>query len=203
MHSRAAIRAVADALANPENAELTAEEVAERVISAYEEAQAKTHNLIVLGHFRLEDDTSFVAAVGPLSTRATARARAVGERFAWDYKTRRGTGKFVLVPLIRDVNQAWDEARRGELDEYTTRLSSVVPGVDLTYEPMRFDFDNEALSKITPDWVPSEGVLATKYGPSCRCGKRREPWVAAGGGADDGTCQLHPEGRTDGSAGAG
>lgn len=115
MPSRAT-RAVADVLSDPENAELSAEEVAEKVISAYEAAQAATNNLIVLGHFRLEDDSSYVAAVGPLSTRATARARGVGERFAWDYKTRRGTGKYVLVPLIRDPNQAWDEARAAQVD---------------------------------------------------------------------------------------
>lgn len=110
---------VADLLARPDNSELSAEElgreVAETIISAYEEAQAKSYNLIVLGHFRLESDKSYVAAVGPLSTRAPMRARGVGERFAWDYKTRTGTGKYTLVPLVRDPSEAWDEARASQV----------------------------------------------------------------------------------------
>lgn len=110
------VKAVADVLSDPENAELSAEEVAEKVIAAYEGVQASTHNLIVLGHFRLSETESYVAAVGPLSTRAVARARGVGERFAWDYKTRTGTGKYVLVPLVRDPNQAWDAARAAQIE---------------------------------------------------------------------------------------
>lgn len=116
MPSSAAIKAVASVLGDPGNAELSAEEVAERAIAAYEAVQAKTHNMIVLGHFRLSETESYVAAVGPLSTRAQAAARGVGERFAWDYKTRKGTGKYVLVPLIRNPNEAWDEARSMQVE---------------------------------------------------------------------------------------
>lgn len=106
------IKAVATILSDPQNAELTAEEVAEKAIEVLDELRSKTDNLIVLGHFRINEDESYVAAVGPLSTRATARARGVGEHFAWDYKTRKGTGKFVLVPLIRDPREAWDHLRK-------------------------------------------------------------------------------------------
>lgn len=111
-----AVKAVADVLSDPENVALSAEEVAEKVIDAYEAEQARTHNMIILGHFRLNESESYVAAVGPLSTRAPARAREIGQRFAWDYKTRRGTGKFVLVPLIRNPNEAWDEARNMQVE---------------------------------------------------------------------------------------
>lgn len=196
MPLRAAVKAVADALADPANAELTAEEVAERAIDAYEAAQAKTHNLIVLGHFRVDDDTSYVAAVGPLSTRATAAARGLGERFAWDYKTRKGTGKFVLVPLIRNVNEAWDEARREALGEYTHHLTSITPGVELSYEPMRFDMDNETLRNIKPDWTPDPELLTKKMGPVCICGLPEHPRYNSLGDRAQLGCPQHPEGRS-------
>jgi len=119
----AVAKAAADLFAQDGNENKSAEELAEELadamiesmVTTYEEIQAKSYNLIVLGHFRLDEDKSYVAAVGPLSTRAIARARGVGEHFAWDYKTRRGTGKFVSVPLIRDPNAAWDHLRKEQV----------------------------------------------------------------------------------------
>lgn len=184
-----------DALSAEDLAEELASTVVEEVISAYEDIQAKSYNLVVLGHFRLSETESYTAAVGPLSTRASARARGVGERFAWDYKTRKGTGKFTLVPLIRNPNEAWDEARMAELTEYTSQLGSPVPGVEASYDPMRFTLTPEILGEITPDWAPDEDFLKRKYGPACRCGRRTEVWHAEGGGVDDGVCPRHPEGR--------
>jgi len=203
--SRAAIKAVADALSDPQNELLTAEEVAERAISAYEEAQAKTHNLVVLGHFRLEDDTSYVAAVGPLSTRAVASARGVGEHFAWDYKTRRGTGKFVLVPLIRDPNRAWDEARNEGLEEFDKHLNSIVPGGDEpTYEAMRFEIPPGRRAEIVAEWQKDPEILSRKYAPGCVCGLSERYIKGNRGYSKYGVptmdCPRHPEGRNDGSA---
>jgi hypothetical protein len=116
---KAVAEAAANLLAREGNESLSAEdlaeelarEVTETVVSAYEEIQSKAYNLIILGHFRISETESFAAAVGPLSTRAPMRARGMGERFAWDYKTRKGTGKYVLVPLVRNPNEAWDEVR--------------------------------------------------------------------------------------------
>lgn len=166
-------KAVSDLLARPGNSELSAEElgreVAEAIISEYEEAQAKSYNLVVLGHFRIESDKSYVAAVGPLSTRATQRARGVGERFAWDYKTRTGTGQYTLVPLVRDPAQAWDEARAGEVREV----------IDLAHR----EGDGPPYYNMGR---PYERV------PACICGVKaeREQLFA---------CPRHPEGRSDGS----
>lgn len=102
---------VAAILSNPENSDLSAEEVAARVIAALDDKRAKTHNLIVVGRFGFEDQEVFQAAVGPLSTRAGKAAISVGERFAWDYKSKTGTGRFMLLPLLRDPGRAWDYAR--------------------------------------------------------------------------------------------
>lgn len=118
----ATAKVVADLLAREENADKSAEDIAEDIadavtestVTAYEEIQAKAYNLVVVASFKLPDGTVHTAAVGPLSTRAKQRAREVGERFAWDYKSRRGEGKYTLVPLIRNPNEAWDEARAQE-----------------------------------------------------------------------------------------
>lgn len=110
--------AVTAILSNPENDELSAEEVAERVISALDAARAATHNLIVVGRFSFDGVETFEAALGPLSTRAPAAARALGERFAWDYKTRLGSGMYQFLPLLRTPAAAWDHARaRARKDE--------------------------------------------------------------------------------------
>lgn len=119
----AVAKAAADLLARDENAEKSAEDIAEEiseavtetVVTAYEEIQAKAYNLVVVASFRLPEGSVHTAAVGPLSTRAKQRARELGERFAWDYKTRTGTGMYTLVPLIRNPAEAWDEARAQEI----------------------------------------------------------------------------------------
>jgi len=197
-------KAVADLLAREGNEETTAEdlamEVTEQVISSYEEIQAKAYNLIVLGHFRLDDDTSYVAAVGPLSSRAKARAKEVGERFAWDYKTRKGTGQFVLVPLVRNPAEAWDDVRLSQLVEYEGGMGSITPGTEPSYEPMRFDLPEEVRARIAAMPDADEPYYATgdpyRMGLTCVCGliEVREGRV---------TCPRHPEGRDSGREHAG
>lgn len=190
--------AVAELLSRESNTDLSAEElsieVAEAAIEVYEDIQSSNYNLIVLGHFRLDDDTSYVAAVGPLSTRAKARARDIGEHFAWDYKTRRGTGQYVLVPLIRNPRDAWDKAREKPAAQLKAG-TSVTPGIDPSYIPMRFELTEEQLESISADWQVDPEMLRRKFGPACRCGRRQEAWTAEGGGSDDGTCPRHPEGQ--------
>lgn len=204
---RAAVADAAAALfAREDNENLTAEMLGEElaeavvdtVISSYEEIQAKAYNLIVLGHFRLDDDTSYVAAVGPLSTRAKMRAKEVGERFAWDYKSRRGTGKFVLVPLIRNPAEAWDDVRLAQLIEYEGRMGSITPGVEPSYEPMRFELPDEVRARIASMEEANEPYYATgepyEKGLTCACGL-----VSVRKG--EAACPRHPEGRDSGTEG--
>lgn len=176
---KAAVASAAAALlARESNEDITAETLADEIseamtntmIETYEEIQATKYNLIVLGHFRLEDDTSYVAAVGPLSTRAQQRARAVGERFAWDYKTRSGTGQYVLVPLIRDPAKAWDEARNAGLTEFDGHLGSITPGVKTSYEPWRLHLPEAVRAAITADWQVDPEIFARATAAGCTCG---------------------------------
>ena len=193
----AVAQAAADLLAREDNGERSAETLAEELaeamietmVSAYEEIQAKAYNLVVLGHFRLDDDSSYVAAVGPLSTRATQRARGVGEHFAWDYKTRTGTGRFVLVPLVRSPREAWDAARQDMAAEFVAHLSTPVPGVEPSYEPMRFDMPEHVRASISSEWEIDAETLAQKFGPACLCGLDLSHLKAQGKYA---LCPRHP-----------
>lgn len=197
---------VAELLARESNSGLSAEElaaeVAEAIIEGYEATQAKSYNLIVLAHFAPGDGSHYVAAVGPLSTRAVQRARGIGERFAWDYKTRRGTGKFTLVPLVRDPAQAWDAARNADLEEYEHHLSSVVPSSgEPSYEPMRLELPQATRARITADWQADPEVLSRKYGPHCLCGRYTFPKVSSLGHPVTPGCPLHREGEGNGQEG--
>ena len=185
------MKAVAKALEGLETAGLTVEEAAEKVIAAYEAVQATSHNLIVLAEFRplTGAGPAYLSAVGPLSTRAVKAAREVGERFAWDYKTRKGTGRFMLVPLVRHPHEAWDAARDAELVEYEHHLSAVTPGVEPTYEPMRFELPEAVRASITAEWQADTETLAPKLGPQCLCGLARDGGV---------TCLRHPDRREGG-----
>lgn len=170
-------KVVADLLARSENSELTAEELAaevsEAAISTFEEIRANTHNMIILGHFRLDGDQSFVAAVGPLSTRASVAAREIGERFAWDWRTKRGTGKFVRVPLIRDPRAAWDAARGATpIDTEHLEIGAAL---------------EDALS------INVQDQLSRRYGPTCICGLPDHPRYNSLGDAATMVCPLHPE----------
>lgn len=199
---RAAVAEAAAALlareSNEEStAESLAEELAETVVDAmvetYEAIQARSYNLVVVASFQEPGGNVFTAAVGPLSTRAQQRARDMGERFAWDYKTRQGTGRFTLVPLVRNANEAWDEARRASLAEFEHTLGSVTPGVETSYEPMRFELSDEVRARIRAQWQMDPGILVRKYGPACLCGLPDHPRYNGLGDPADMTCPLHPE----------
>lgn len=194
---------VADLLARDTNVDLTAEELSEEIASSaievYEEIQAKSYNLVVLGHFTTGDGEYHVAAVGPLSTRAVSRARGIGERFAWDYKTRKGTGKFVLVPLVRNPNEAWDEARQEELAEFEKHLESISGGDEPTYEAMKLGIPGKRRAEIVADWQRDPDILARKYAPGCTCGLSERYITGNRGYSKHGIptmdCPRHPEGR--------
>lgn len=174
--------AAADLFAREHNEDSTAESLAEelavavtdKMVMEYETIQAKSYNLVVVAQFQLPGGNPYTAAMGPLSTRAAQRARDVGQRFAWDYRTRTGEGVFTLVPLVRNPNEAWDEARKAGLGEYVSTLTSVVPGEELTYEPMRFELDMATRQRIATDLGIPAADARRFSGPACLCGLREE-----------------------------
>lgn len=196
MTYRREIKAVADILTDPENESRSAEEVAEAAISRLDEVRSTTHNLVVVGRFSFDLEKQYMAALGPLSSRAPKAAREVGSRFAWDYKTRRGEGSFTVLPLLRNPQAAWDFLREREVPEESARkaLGSITPSTvgEPGYEPMRFNLPDEVLDRITADWEPTK-----EYGPTCTCGLTKEYTLANRGYAKHGiagaACAYHGE----------
>lgn len=182
------INTVATVLADPENADLTAEEVAEKVISALDAKRAATHNLIVVGRFGFPDSPQFEAALGPLSTRAKTAARQLGEGFAWDYKTKIGNGRYKLLPILRHPRAAWDFVRT-KMEE-----STPTPGRENPHLPLERDVQlaiSEAMA-----WVPDPALLHSLQ-PACSCASPLERFpnrTSAGDLVTANVCPRHPEG---------
>lgn len=78
--------------------------------------QEPTHT-VVLGPFhaplKLSDEERFRAALAKPCT----PAREAGGHLAWDYKTRRHRGRFMLAPAFMKPNEAWDFYRGQETAE--------------------------------------------------------------------------------------
>lgn len=201
---RAAVaEAAAALLARDTNEDTTAESLAEELadtvteamVDAYEAIQAKSYNMVVVAQFRPETGAgpSYMAALGPLSTRALVRAREAGERFAWDYRTKRGNGAYALVPLVRSANEAWDSIREQTAPEPHVAKTSVTPGIEPSYEAMRFDIPEEVRAKITADWGVDPEVLDKRYGPACLCGLKHMPERTSLGDPVTPGCPRHPK----------
>ncbi|MGA4942167.1 hypothetical protein [Streptomyces cinereoruber] len=136
------IDAVASALADPENAERTAEEVAAAAIQALDDVRSRTHRLAVVGQIQygpqepvhtvilgpfscrgiLDSEVKFRKALeGPLS------AREAGQGLAWDPMRKRGRGRFMLAPMFWSARDAWDFYRGSEVAEEVVEAVSVLP----------------------------------------------------------------------------
>ncbi|TXS35269.1 hypothetical protein EAO77_37260 [Streptomyces sp. t39] len=110
-------------LADPENSSRTASEVAELVIEALDDIRSRTHRLAVVGQIAYEPQGPVHTVVlGPFSARGIldtqekfqkateggCAARGVGEMLAWDTKTGKGRGRFMLAPAFLKPRDAWD-----------------------------------------------------------------------------------------------
>lgn len=129
MSSKREITALTDVLADPENENLSADEVAERCIDALDAARARTHRVLVVGQIEHAEapGTVHTVALGPFSSRGVldspekfrkateggTAAREAGQGLAWDSKTGKGWGRFMLVPVFRSARDAWN-FHRGE-----------------------------------------------------------------------------------------
>ena len=78
--------------------------------------QEPTHT-VVLGPFyaplKLSDEERFASAL----ERPCTQAREAGQHLAWDSKTNRGRGRFMLVPAFMKPREAWDFYRGHETAE--------------------------------------------------------------------------------------
>lgn len=151
---RRELTAVADVLSEQDNADRTADEVAEEVIRALDEVRAKTHRLAVVTTYRWRTDEEPVLAVlGPFSTRATGAASVVGSGMAGTPQG--GSGKWMLAPAYASARAAWDAVRPP--DKEARRLAAFLASI------RRANPDNPSV------WDP---LLPPGSGATCCCGIR-------------------------------
>lgn len=125
--SQREINALAKILSDPENENRSAEDIAQLVRDELDSLRSASHRLavvgqisygpqeavhtVVLGPFRsplkLTDDERFRAAL----ERPCTQAREAGQHLAWDSKTGRGEGRFMLAPAFMKPRDAWDYYR--------------------------------------------------------------------------------------------
>jgi hypothetical protein len=136
---------VATILTDPENRSRSAEEVAELVIIALDDLRSRTHRLAVVGQIKYgPQEPTHTVILGPFSSRGVldspekfvaavsggTAARDAGQGLAWDSKTGRGRGRFMLAPAFRAPRDAWDYFRnipRKDAAEITAAVAGWAP----------------------------------------------------------------------------
>ncbi len=131
--SQREVASLAKILSDPQNQSRSAEEIAQLCIDELDDLRSTTHRLavvgqishgpqeavhtVVLGPFRapllLRDEQRFRDALA----RPCTAAREAGQHLAWDSKTGKGKGRFMLVPAFMKPREAWDFFREKETTE--------------------------------------------------------------------------------------
>lgn len=136
--------AVARILSDPGNSNRTAEEVAELAIAALDDIRSRTRRLAVVGQIRYEpQDPPHTVVLGPFSSRGIidapekfravvdggTAARDAGQGLAWDSKTGKGRGRFMLAPAFLRPRDAWDFFRvaREDAADITAAVAGWTP----------------------------------------------------------------------------
>lgn len=182
------ISAVAEILADPENQNRSAEQMAELAISALDDVRARTHRLAVVGQIAFPEAPEIVhtAILGPFSSRGIldsqgkflkavagpSRARQAGQDLAWDPRLRTGRGRFMLAPAFMSARSAWEFYRRPEPPD--PRLVRI----------------GQAIAR----WRPGLWAEEVNPAPVCHCGIREREHQTSAGPAPTGPCPVHGRG---------
>lgn len=136
------VDALSKILSDPGNDDLTAEEVAERAISALDDLRARSHRLAVVGQIRYgPQEETHTVILGPFASRGVldsrekflkaveggTAAREVGQHLAWDTRTGCGEGRFMLAPAFLKPRDAWDFFRGEGPAEAVTDAVEMIP----------------------------------------------------------------------------
>lgn len=186
--------AVAKILADPENSDRSAEEVADLVIGALDDVRAQYHRIAVVGQIRYTEapEATHTVVLGPFSSRSSLdsperfakalkgrlAARTTGQDLAIDPKTKTSMARFVIAPAFLRPREAWDFFRA---EEWRDRLPR-----------KRLENIQETIQRWEPGlWA--EGA----YGAVCHCGTRTERiHQTSAGPVLTGPCPVH--GRSEG-----
>lgn len=125
-------------------AEGQADKIPARVLDAIDDRRAKTHRLAVVGQIRYgPQETTHTVVLGPFSARGIldtpekferaaqggTAARDAGEGLAWDTKTGKGQGRFMLAPAFFKPRDAWDFYRGAGPAEAVAEVAAMIPRV--------------------------------------------------------------------------
>lgn len=118
------------------------------ILETVEEHQATSQRIIVVGQIQYKDDeTPFTVALGPYSARGVlsdpekfkkaaeshTAAHENGGKLAWDTRTGRGRGRYMVVPVLRTARDAWDFYRGAggvDLDELDVVINDLTSAMD-------------------------------------------------------------------------
>lgn len=146
--SQREISSLAKILSDPENANRSAEEIAQLCVDELDSLRSASHRLavvgqisfgpqetvhtVVLGPFRsplqVKDEERFQAAL----ERPCTAARDAGRHLAWDTKTGTGQGRFMLAPAFAKPRDAWDfyrPVKRTDMQHITDSIARWQPGL--------------------------------------------------------------------------
>lgn len=157
------LTAVTQVLAEEENAERSAEEVAEAVIRALDEVRSEHNRLAVVVRHRWGTDGAWhMAVLGPVGVRQLSAAKALGEAAAFGLAASGGEGRYALVPAYPNPRAAWAEIK----------------------PPSRADVLREQVARDIVAREPGLSMWATgqQAVPTCCCG------LLAGN-----PCRVHPK----------
>ncbi|OEJ24261.1 hypothetical protein AS594_06950 [Streptomyces agglomeratus] len=100
-----------------------AEGIPRRILDAIDDKRSTTHRIAVVGQIQYDEAPGIHTVVlGPFTARGyvdspekfirattgETASRDAGQGLAWDSKTKRGRGRFMLVPVLRSARDAWD-----------------------------------------------------------------------------------------------
>lgn len=146
------IKVVAAVLADEQNEDKSAEDIAEELIRALDDLRSKQNRLAVVANYAWKQgDEPSLAVLGPFSTRAPAAARGVGQGMAGTAKG--GHGKWLLVPAYASVRAAWDAVQPEPGSDHERALERQLGGFYRRYPA--------AYTPLAGDWA------------TCCCGVRR------------------------------
>lgn len=148
------IAAVAAVLADENNQDKTAEDIAAEMITVLDELRATTHRVAIVANYGWTGEQNTLAVLGPFSSRSPAATIKVGEGMAGTVQG--GHGKWLRVPCYANVRAAWDAVRPDAESVREERLERMLGGV-FRDNPTLFD-----------PW--------TREGPQCCCGIRAGGW---------------------------
>lgn len=119
-----------------------ADKIPARILDAIDDRRSKTHRLAVVGQISYgPQEPTHTVVLGPFSARGIldsaekfakateggSAARTAGETLAWDTRTGRGRGRFMLAPAFFNARDAWDFYRGAGPAEAVTEVVTMIP----------------------------------------------------------------------------